>query len=97
MRMMKCSSHLLNSISLNSEHIWKESKPVDKAWAALFGILVVFIISLTVIAIKNDMKVGIKPTFHCINGVEYFKLGKGRYKVMSPHFKPDGTLHLCGE
>ncbi len=33
----------------------------------------------------------------CIDGVEYIKGFRTQWGYMSPHFKKDGTLYLCGK
>ncbi len=34
----------------------------------------------------------------CIDGVEYLHRNRGGHNaIMSPHFKPDGTLYTCNE
>lgn len=66
-----------------------------------YALLLIFGIYLTGCGESNRQEKELEITFDkvCVDGVQYLiRVGTPRNThagVMAPHFKPDGTLHLC--
>ncbi len=69
--------------------------------------IVVLIVMVTLIAALSlslvddedpDDKRGYgRPAIACIDGVEYITKYRGDMRLMTGHFKPDGSLYTCSE